>query len=118
MRPLLQKIGVCTTAVPTMAGPNPGYNYFDSSQYKDKSIQLDNTGGWVSGTVAIQGSIDGGANWFPLTGPSGSLAAIAAPGIYQLPTCVVGWVRVVGSSLPASTTITVWFAGLDVRADM
>jgi hypothetical protein len=110
MRPEILQIGTCTTAVPSMVGPN-GLNYFDTGNYEGINVQLINPdNNWTAGTVAVQGSLDGGTTW-------GTIQTATGPGFYVMPDAVLGRVRAVASGLPANTTIDVWLGGRNLRAD-
>ena len=113
MRPDVRLIGVCTTALPTMVGPN-GINYADTSQLREKSFQLVDAsvvpGAWSAGTVALEASLDGGVTW-------GTFFTASAPGFIIPPAVVLGKVRAVASGLPAAVRINVWLGALDARTD-
>lgn len=113
MRPLVKKIGTCTTSTPQMQGVNAGTNFWDASDYRDVSIQLvdasQSPATWNAGSVAIQASLDG-TTYF-------TLQTATAPGIYTLPAGVLGRISCVASGLPSNVSIDVWFGGRNTRTD-
>lgn len=78
------------------------------SGFSDKSIQLNNVGTiGVGGSVACEGSNDGGNSWGALTNPIGTVIALTTAGALQAITEAVIWVRPHVTAGDGTTNVTI-----------
>lgn len=87
--------------------PSGGSGFF--AGYADKSIQVSGTFG-AGGSVACEGSNDGGSNYFAMTDPSQTVIAITAAGGKSVTEATI-WVRphVTAGDGTTSLTATMFF---------
>lgn len=100
MRPETRSLGTITTG-------SPNTTPFDSSNYRNKSLQL--TGTFGGATVTVLGSLDGGNTFSQITTAS-------AVGFVTLPDIVLGQLKVSVAG-GVGPSIGVWFGGLNSRTD-
>lgn len=70
--------GVYHTVWSSLANGDIG-SYLTEANHPDKTVQVSGTFG-AGGTLILQGSNDGGSNWFPLTDPQGNNISFTAAG--------------------------------------
>lgn len=96
-------VGSTIYAANAVDTPAPGGGFM--SGFADKTVQVVGTFG-AGGSVALEGSNDGGVNWFALSNASAQTIAITSPALQEVIEAVI-WLRPHVTAGDGTTSLTV-----------